>query len=308
MKMLTRLITDELPFFLACPALLWQVVFLYIPFFVLAIYSICDYSAVTGTYFLTGSYYSDIIHSLCFKIILRSFFVAILIAAICFIIAYPVAYYLAVKSGRRYKTLLLFTLILPSWTNLIVQTYAWFFLLGKNGMISVLLQRIGLISPSFHLLNNYFSIIVGMVSCYLPFMILPIYAVLEKMDKQYLEASADLGADRFETFRRIVFPLSLPGVYAGLLLVFIPSFGEFAIPSLLGGSKYAFWGSVIVDKFLKSRDWRSGAALAFIGVMFPIMVMGLTYVLLRGKKIVQRYRQSHHDGLNGNGSAKEFWG
>src|SRR5439155_26465819 len=124
---------------------------------------------------------------------------------------------------------------LPSWTSLIVQIYAWFFLLEKNGFISRTLQQLGIISPSFHLLNNYFSILLGMVSCYLPFMILPLYAVLEKMDKRYLEASADLGADRYETFKRVVFPLSLPGVYAGLLLVFIPSFGEFAIPTLLGG-------------------------------------------------------------------------
>ena len=234
------------------------------------------------------------------KIIFGSLFLALLNTAICFLIAYPVAYYLALKVRRRYKTLLLFSLILPSWISLIVQVYAWFFLLEKNSLISRFLQIIGVISPTYHLLNNYFTIVLGMVSCYLPFMILPIYAVLEKMDKTYLEASADLGADRIQTFKRIIFPLSLPGVYAGGLLVFIPSFGEYAIPTLLGGSKYVFWGSVIVDKFLRSRDWRIGAALVIIGVMFPVMLMMMSFFVSKLIKLLRERsvkKQSSSSGV-----------
>lgn len=305
MLMLARILAEEIPFIFTCPALLWQSIFLYVPFTLLAFYSVVDYFPATDSYAMTLSYYSQIFNSLYIKIVFRSFFLGLLTAFICFVIAYPVAYFLATKGSKKYKTLLLFSLILPSWTSLIVQVYAWFFLLEKNGFISRFLQFIGLISPSFHLLNNYFSIILGMVSCYLPFMILPIYAVLEKMDKEYLEASADLGADRFQTFKRVVFPLSLPGVYAGVLLVFIPSFGEFAIPTLLGGSKYVFWGSVIVDKFLRSRDWRVGAALTIVGVMVPVLVLVCSYVV---SKIIRMKRERTYKMMHSNGNVlKEFW-
>ena len=306
MKLLKKILAEEMPFLFVCPALLWQFFFLYIPFAILILHSVFDYLPEVG-YTLTSSYYLQIFNSLYIQVILRSFFLATLTAFICFLIAYPVAYFLAMKGPKKYKPFFLFSLILPSWTSLIVQVYAWFFLLEKNGFISRTLQKIGLISPNFHLLNNYFSILLGMVSCYLPFMILPLYAVLEKMDKRYLEASGDLGADRYQTFKRIVFPLSLPGVYAGLLLVFIPSFGEFAIPTLLGGSKHIFWGNIIVDKFLRSQDWRSGAALAVVGLMFPVLLMVSSYCC---SKIIAWYKERKNRldyGQNGN-NAKEFWG
>ncbi len=288
MRMLKRIFAEEISFLLACPALLWQIVFLYAPFTILAFHSLLDYIPATKTYTFTLAYYHQIFNSLYIQIIFRSFILAMLTTFICFLIAYPVAYYLALKVPKRFKTILLFTIILPSWTSLIVQVYAWFFILEKNSLISRMLQTLGIISPSFHLLNNYFSIVLGMVSCYLPFMILPIYAVLEKMDTCYLEVSADLGADRFETFRRVIFPLSLPGVFAGILLVFIPAFGEYAIPILLGGSKYVFWGSVIVDKFLRSRDWRVGAALVIIGIMLPALVIALCTSV---SKAIRSYRE-----------------
>ncbi|MFA6263743.1 MAG: ABC transporter permease [Candidatus Babeliales bacterium] len=288
MKALKKIFTEEIYFLLACPAFLWQIVFLYAPFAILALHSILDYDSARGVYSFTLAYYHQIFNSLYIQIILRSFFLATLTALSCFVIAYPVAYYLALKVPKKFKTILLFSLILPSWTSLIVQVYAWFFILEKNSLISRLLQSLGVISPSFHLLNNYFSILLGMVSCYLPFMILPIYAVLEKMNPCYLEVSADLGADRFETFKRVIFPLSMPGVYAGVLLVFIPAFGEYAIPILLGGSKYVFWGSVIVDKFLRSRDWRVGAALVIIGVMLPALVIALSTFV---SKCIRAYKE-----------------
>jgi spermidine/putrescine transport system permease protein len=303
MRALSRIIAEEVYFIFSCPALLWQIIFLYTPFTILALHSLIDYIPATGSYILTLGYYSQIFKSLYIKIIFRSFFLAVTTAIACFFIAYPVAYYLALKVNKRYKTMLLFSLILPSWTSLIVQVYAWFFLLEKNGFISQILQTLRIISPSFHLLNNYFSIILGMVSCYLPFMILPIYTVLEKMDKRFLEASADLGADRFETFKRIVFPLSLPGVYAGVMLVFIPAFGEYAIPTLLGGSKYVFWGSVIVDKFLRSRDWRVGAALVIVGIMLPVLLMVSSYL---GSKISALMKEKRERAAN-NSIYKDVW-
>lgn len=270
---------EHLSFFFTAPALLWQTLFVFIPFLLLVLHSVVDYSEAAG-YFLTFGYYAEIINSLYLRIILRSFVLAAFTASCCLLIAYPVAYYFTMFSSKRYRPLLLFSIILPSWTSLIVQVYAWFFLLERNGIISRFLRWTGLLHNSVSLLNNYFSILLGMVSCYLPFMILPIYAVLEKMDKKLLEASADLGADKRETFKRVIFPMSLPGVYAGWFLVFIPSFGEFAVPSLLGGSKYLFWGSVIVDKFLKSRDWRVGGALTIVGILVPVIIGGMI-VLVR---------------------------
>ena len=304
MKFLSRVFAEEIPFIFTCPAVLWQVIFLYVPVAILTLHSLFDYNEALSTYVFTAAYYTEIFSSLYIQIIIRSFFLALISAFLCLFIAYPVAYYLAMKGSKRYKTFLLFSLIFPSWTSLIVQIYSWFFLLEKNGFVSRMLVALGIISPTFHLLNNYFTILLGMVSCYLPFMILPIYSVLDKMDKCYLEASADLGANRFETFRRVVFPLSLPGVYAGFFLVFIPSFGEFAIPTLLGGSKFVFWGNVIVDKFLRSQDWRSGSALAIVGILFPVLLMVCVFLAIRVIKTVRAMRSRAASAAH----AREYWG
>jgi len=307
MSRISKIFVDEIPFFFAAPAFLWEFFFLYAPFAVLTIHSLFDYNLHTGTYNLTFEFYHQVINSLYINIIFRSFSLAAATAFICFLIAYPVAYFLVMKSPEKYKSFLLFSLILPSWTSLIVQVYAWFFLLEKNSWFSRFLQAVGILSPTSHLLNNYFSIMLGMVSCYLPFMILPIYAVLEKLDKRLMDASADLGADRYETFKRIVFPLSLPGVYAGLLLVFIPSFGEFAIPGLLGGSKYIFWGSVIVDKFLFSRDWRVGAALVVTGILIPVALLMLIYFIAKINKRIQIKKISGYSENIDQNIARDIW-
>jgi ABC-type spermidine/putrescine transport system permease subunit I len=153
------------------------------------------------------------------------------------------------------------------------------FLLQKKGFLSIVLEFIGVIGPNTHLLNNYFSILIGMIYCFLPFMILPIYAMLERMDKDLIEASADLGASQFNTFRRVILPISFPGVTAGFLLVFICAFGEFAIPDLLGGSKTMFWGSVIVDKFLYFRDWQVGSALTALGIFVLVSLFAFIYLV-----------------------------
>lgn len=293
MKILRKIVSDELPFLFSCPALLWQALFLYLPLIMLLCYSFVQYDVVSASYALTLHHYKTIFNSLYFKVIVHSFFTAVVTAIICLLVAYPVAYFLAMKVRKRYRTLFLFLVILPSWTSLIVQIYAWFFLLERNGIFCRLLYSLGILPRSVHLLNNYFSILVGLVSCFLPFMIMPIYAVLERININIIEASADLGANRFETFRRIILPLSTPGVYAGFLLVFIPAFGEFAIPILLGGSKQVFWGNLIVDKFLRSQDWASGAALANIGIMFPVIILLFVYLTSRVLAILKSNKQRH---------------
>lgn len=288
MKRLRGLIAEEFSFFLACPVLLWQFFFLYLPLALLVLYSFCDYAEATGTFTFTLKYYRDIFSAVYFKVFLNSLSVALTTTMISFAIAYPVAYFLALKVSKRFRTILLFSLILPSWTSLIVQIYAWMFLLDKNSFLNQFFYWTGLLPQSVNLTNSYFSVIVGMVSVYLPFMILPIFTVLERMDKRLLEAAADLGAGRFDTLRRVVFPQSLPGVYAGFVLVFLPSFGEFAVPTLLGGGKTIFLGNIIVNNFLISRDWRAGAALALVMVSFPLTMVFLAYCLDTMHKKFQR--------------------
>ena len=273
MKALRKIFAEEIAFIFSCPAMLWECIFLYFPLLVLTLYSVVEFSPESGAWIFSLHYYQQVFNPLYFRVILNSTKLAFTATLICFTIAYPVAYFLAIKVQKRFRTFLLFSLILPSWTSLVVQIYAWFFLLEKDGLVSRALYWIGLAPKSMHLLNNYFSIMVGLISCFLPFMILPIYVVLDKMDPRLLEASADLGANKFETFKRVIFPLSLPGVYTGFLLVFVPVFGEFAIPSLLGGSTYVVWGSLIVDKFLRSRDWAFGSALAIVGILLTVIII-----------------------------------
>ena len=277
----------ELPFFFASPAVLWQVFFLYIPFLILFFYSFFKYVPQAGFVFSLSNY-RDVLQPFSLKILLNSFILAFETSVICFLIAYPLAYFLAFKI-KRLKYFYLLLLILPSWTSLIIQIYAWFFLLKKDGIISQMLYQIGFFAKPTHMLNNYFAMLIGMVYCYLPFMVLPIYAVLEKIDKRLFEASADLGATRWITIKNVIFPLSISGIIAGFFLVFIPAFGEFAIPEFLVGAKKLFWGNVIVHKFLFAADWHSGAAFTYSGLFIPVGIAFLFYfIFLIVKKIILR--------------------
>lgn len=282
MKFLKKIFKEEVAFFLLAPALVWELLFLYFPLIILFLYSVTLSNDATGKVTIgTLCFYREVLSGLYVKMFLNSFLIATKTMLICLLIAYPVAYFLAFKA-KRFRTPLLFFLIMPSWTSFVVQVYAWFFLLEKNSILNQFLYKIGIFSQPMHLLNNSFATTVGMVYCFLPFMTLPIYSALEKVDKRLLEASADLGASRFQTLTHVIFPLSLPGVVAGCLLVFVPSFSEFTIPQLLGGSKYALWGSVIVSKFMGENDFNTGAALAAVGVFILfcliIFLIGVYYL------------------------------
>jgi spermidine/putrescine transport system permease protein len=273
-------LSRELPFFFICPALLWQVFFLYVPLFILLLHSFSFFDPATKTYSFSFKFYQQVLQPLSLKILSNSFVLAIETTIICFLLAYPLAYFLVFKI-RRFKTIAMLLVILPSWTSFVLQIYAWFFLLKKDGMISQALYHIGIFSQPMHMLNSHFSMLVGMVYCYLPFMVLPLYAVMEKIDARWIEASADLGATRWITIQKIIFPLSIRGLGAGLFLVFIPAFGEFVIPEFLGGSKTLYWGNVIVSKFLDYRDWHSGSAATYSAVLFPVLAIACFYVLVK---------------------------
>jgi len=256
MKKITAIksaIIRELSFVFSVPAVLWQVLFLYFPLVILI------YASLYQSYLI----FFDMIYV---RIIARSLLLAGGSALLCLLLAYPVAYFLALKV-KRGKNILLFLLTLPFWTNFLIQIYAWFFLLDRNGLINVLLKTVGLISEPLYLLNNQFSIFLVMVYCYFPFMIMPLYSILHKMDVTLLESSMDLGATRWQTFRNITLPLSITGIKTGVLLVFVPAFGEFVIPALVGGSKYMLVGSLISYYFLVVRDSSLGSAFTVVSGM-----------------------------------------
>jgi ABC-type spermidine/putrescine transport system permease subunit I len=269
------LVRKQFPFVAALPAFLWQLYFLLIPLaFIVTISLISDISL--NDWSLTFRHYRDLVSLLQFKVILNSAQLACVTGGLCLLIGYPVAYYLAIKA-QRYKHVLLVFLILPSWTSFIIQIYSWFYLLQKRGLFSSLFYILGLSSEPASLLNNYAATVLGMVYCYLPFMILPLYTVLEKMDKRLLEAAADLGAGPWQTFATIVLPLSRAGIYVGLALVMVPAFGEFAIPDLMGGVKDLYLGHLIMEKFLLFRDWHSGGAVVMISFLIPVLFALIFY-------------------------------
>ncbi|MDH5797042.1 MAG: ABC transporter permease [Paracoccaceae bacterium] len=186
------------------------------------------------------------------------------------LIAYPLAYFLAVKVSDKWKMMLLVLVIVPFWTSILIRSYAWIFLLGGRG-IPALLEWIGI--ESVRLINTPFAVLVGIVYGYLPLMVFPIYVSLDRLDKRLLEASSDLGAKPWRTFLQITLPLSIPGVATGCMLVFILLMGEYLIPMLLGGGKVFFVGNALVDLFLQSRNWAFGSAVAVTLVVVMLITV-----------------------------------
>ncbi len=185
-------------------------------------------------------------------------------------IAYPLAYFLAVKSHPRWKTILLVLVIVPFWTSILIRSYAWIFLLGGRG-IPALLEWVGI--EGLRLINTPFAVLVGIIYGYLPLMVFPIFVSLDKLDKRLLEASSDLGAKPWKTFLQVTLPLSIPGIATGCMLVFILLMGEYLIPALLGGGKVFFVGNALVDLFLQSRNWAYGSAVAVTLVVVMLVIV-----------------------------------
>lgn len=188
----------------------------------------------------------------------------------CLLIAYPLAYFLAMRASEKWRNLLLILVIVPFWTSILIRSYAWIFLLGGKGIPS-LIGTLGL--GSIQLINTPFAVLVGIVYGYLPLMVFPIYVSLERLDKRLLEASADLGCPPARTFLTVTLPLSVPGVATGCMLVFILLMGEFLIPAMLGGGKVFFVGNALVDLFLQSRNWAFGSAVAVSLVVIMLVTV-----------------------------------
>jgi len=265
---------------LLAPTSMWFLFMLILPLIVILVFSFGERAAVGGyAGGFTLEQYANLPSRL--KAFQNTMIIAPLGTLLCLLVAYPLAYYLAVKVNRRYKLILLVLVIVPFWTSLLVRTYAWIFILGGRG-IPTLLELIGI--EGVRLINTPGAVLVGIVYGYLPLMVFPIFVSLEKLDKTLLEASNDLGGSPFKTFMQITLPLSMPGIATGCMLVFILLMGEFLIPAFLGGGKVFFIGNALVDLFLQSRNWPFGAAVSVTLVVIMLITVTLYMRLIMGGK------------------------
>jgi spermidine/putrescine transport system permease protein len=213
----------------------------------------------------------------------RSLWMALLTTVLTLAIGYPVAYALALRVPPRRKDLLLGLVVVPFWTSFLIRTYAWMFLLRTEGLVNHVLLGAGLVDRPLEILYTQLAVMIGLVYGELPFMILPLYASLEKLDRTLLEAAADLGADRTSAFWRVTVPLSAPGIAAGVVLVFIPSLGQFVVSDLLGGARSMLLGNLIQNQFAVARNHPFGAALAF-ELMAAVLLLLFAYALYMKRK------------------------
>jgi len=276
---------------------LWLGIFFFIPFLVVFKISLSDaaiaippYSAMFDwnpeeAYLSIKASFSNYLFLFQNDFYLDAYLSSIRIAAVStvftLILGFPIAYMIA-RSQPTMRTLLLSLVILPFWTSFLLRVYAWIGLLKKNGVINDFLMSTGLIDHPITMLQTDFAVYIGIVYTYLPFMVLPLYTTLEKMDVTLLEASEDLGAKPYQTFFLVSLPLAMPGIVAGCLLVFIPAVGEFVIPSLLGGSDTLMIGRVLWDEFFLNRDWPMASAVAI--VMLIVLVGPIMFMRSRNKQ------------------------
>lgn len=279
-------IKSEKPFFAVSLSFVWQALFFYVPLAFIIILSVIQQSSLMGSYTIGLQNFLYFFNWSYLTIIFKSFVLAFINSILCFIVGFPLAYFLAFRAGR-FRNFFLFLLILPFWTNFLLHVYSWFYVLEKSGFLSNLLMYLGLTSQPIGFFNSYWTVLFVMVYCYLPFMVLPIYSVLERLNKNILEASSDLGASAWQTWYRITLPLSFAGLRAGFFLVFVPSFGEFAIPGLVGGDKFVFVGTVITQFILSSGSMNLGSAFTLISSAALICLIMAIYFI--GSKYIKNF-------------------
>ena len=252
-------------------------VFFLVPLGIILVYSFVQRGAYGEIkWVFTWDNYTRSVDPLYLKILGRSFGVALLTTGLCLVCGYPLAYFIAF-AAPKYKNLFLILLVIPFWTNFLIRTYAWIAILQDQGLLNLSLLGLGIIQKPLSLLYTIKAIMLGMVYGYLPFMVLPIYASIEKLNLSLLEASMDLGANRIKTFLYVTIPLTTPGIAAGITLVFVPTLGEFVIPDILGGAKSVLIGNIVTNQFLTARDWPFGAAITFIIVVFVLIGLGMFF-------------------------------
>ncbi len=253
---------------LAYPYIVWLIIFIVVPLVLVLYFSL---SFRDGG--LTLENYRRFMTPIYGKVLYRSLKLAFISTIFCLVLGYPMAMIIAgADISKRNLMVLLF--VLPMWMNFLLRTYAWMTLLGKNGVINNVLRYFNL--PTLNLLYNNGAVILGMVYNFIPFMVLPIYSVLAKMDKTLIEAAKDLGANEITVFRKVTFPLSLPGVITGITMVFMPAVSTFVIPKLLGGGQFMLIGNLVEQQFTYVYDWNFGSAISIIMMIFILIAMAIT--------------------------------
>lgn len=261
---------------LAVPYIVWSILLIVLPMVLIAFYSVTEDGNGIVSFTFTLKHYVRFFTDPDFLLVLwRSIKIAVKTTLICIALGYPIAYFIAFSSDRM-RNILILVITLPTWINTLVRTYAWIGLLSEGGVIQQVLNIFGL--GHEELLYTEGAVLIGMVYNFIPFMILQINTSLSKMDKSLVEASNDLGANGFQTFLRVILPLSLPGVVSGISLVFLPAVSSFSIPKLLGGGQFFLIGNVIENQFITVGEWNFGSSISLIMAM---IMMATMYVVRR---------------------------
>lgn len=249
------------------PYMLWSIIFIVVPVFLVIYFSLTNSS---GAFTLNN--YEKLFQSQYMKVFFNSLKLALISTVLCLILGYPVAYMLS-KAAPMTRNMLMLLLIIPMWMNFLLRTYAWMSIIGRNGIINTILKVLGF--PAVNILYTDAAVILGMIYNFLPFMIIPIYTVLIKIDENVVKAAADLGANKFIIFKRIIFPLSIPGVMSGITMVFMPAVSTFVISKLLGGGQFMLIGNLIELQFTTVGDWYFGSAISILMMIIILISMAI---------------------------------
>ena len=259
---------------LSYPYIVWAGIMIGIPMLLIILYAFTSSgNSVTTFSFSLDNFANFFQDSVFIQVLLKSLQIAFMTTVICILIGYPAAFFLSRMNGVMKATIFLL-LTMPMWINMLVRTYSWISILSDTGLINTILGKFG-IGP-ISLLYTDFSVSLGMVYNFLPFMIISIFNSLDKMDASLMEASADLGANKFQTFMKVMFPLSLPGVITGITLVFLPAVSSFVIPKLLGGGQFVLIGNLIETQFISVGEWHFGSAISLVMTIIIMISMYLT--------------------------------
>ncbi|MDD3225518.1 MAG: ABC transporter permease [Clostridium sp.] len=264
------------------PITFWMLFFVAIPLVYVIFISFMQRGSDGGiVYSPTISNYTKMINPLYIKVFFDSIIIASITTVFTLLVGYPFAYFAA--RIKKFKIIILVLIVLPFWTNSLIRTYGWIILLNSQGLINHVLLLTNIIREPIKMLYTYGAVIIGMIYTMFPFMVLPLYNSIEKMDRSYLEASKDLGASRWTAFKTVTVPLTMPGIVAGCILVFVPSVGLFFIPDLMGGGNILLIGNLIKNQFLESRNWPFGAALSIVMILVSTILIWI-YMKIINKK------------------------
>lgn len=254
------------------PYVIWAVLLLVIPLFLIALYAFTEEGNEVLTLSFTLENFAKFAEATYLNVILKSFKLGIITTVICLVLGYPLAFMIS-RYSEKVQNILIMLVTIPMWINLLLRTYAWMNLLADNGIINHILEYLGI--GSITMMYTDFSVILGLVCNFMPFMIIPIHTSLSKMDRSLIEAAYDLGANKIQTFCKVIWQLSIPGVLNGIMMVFLMAISSFVIPKLLGGGQYMLIGNLIESQFISVGNWNFGSAISLILAVVILIFMGL---------------------------------